>query len=174
MNFDFSALKRAFQGLQARRASIRAEIEDLKRQRSAVTDAKASRDEVKALIASWITAAGGNFVADLQASVATMANNSISMRNPDRVQQLVTLGGITADSGRAANGELAQALCALFGDSIRAGAFKAIDAMEWPVNGMSNAQRTASTQAIDAKISELETEEEDIVKQAAEAGLRTE
>jgi hypothetical protein len=172
--FDFSVLKRAFQGLQSRRASIRTEIEELQRQRGALLNAPAGKDEVKALLAGWVQQAGAGYTGEMQSAVEQMARNHTSMRNPLRLQSLATLGAIEGGSGAAESKQLAQAICAVFGEGIRTTLCKAVDDMTWPANALSSAQRARDLDAIDDRIFKLQTEEQEINNQAAEAGLRLE
>lgn len=173
MIFDFAAVKRSLQGLEARLASLRSEIRGLQQKREAAHNAPTSRDDVKAMFASWINAAGDEYTNTLQESIEKMARNPSAMANPFRVMQLASFGAATLPYQHAETDprEIGMAMCGLFGKVIHEALTKAVDAMDWPANATSAAQRAADIEELEARIAKLQAEEREIVGSASDVGI---
>lgn len=172
--FDFSAVKRSVQGLEARMGSLRTEMADLQNKRQATHLAPAAREDVKALVVGWVRGGGGAHAATIQETIELMSRNPQAMATyQDRVKQLVSFGAAaSAHAGDVDQREIGRALCFVFGKQIEDAVTRAIDAMEWPANALSQAKRSEEVAALDARILALETEQNEIINKAQEIGLR--
>ncbi len=175
MIFDFAAVKRSVQGLEARLASLRTEIRALQQKREAAHYAPASRDDVKAMVASWIKGAGDDYTKTLQESIEQMARTPSAMANPFRVKQLASFGDAALPYHAEADPrEIGLAMCGLFGKPIHEALMKTIDAMDWPAHAKTSAQRAKEIEELDARITKLQVEEREIVGNASEVGINLE
>jgi hypothetical protein len=176
MNFDFSAVKRAFQGLESRLSSIRSEVAELQIKRDATNNAPLAKEDVKAMCSGWISATRTSFMTELSDSVERMSRSPAALANAGRARQLVALGGVADKfSGDAIEAQdLGRTICAFFGSTIQAAVEKHIDAMEWPAHAVSNARRASEVASLDERIVRLQQEEQEIINKAAEVGLHLE
>ena len=175
MNIDFSAVKRAFQGMEARLASIRTEVQQLQTRREAIRHAPAHREDVKTLVKTWVAEASSRFTGELQDGVEKLARNPTSMSKPDEVKHLVTLGALGRPSYTGQEPlELGAILCAVLGPTIQQAAIQAIDAMEWPETAIPAARRQSELEALDTRIEKLLADEREIIEKARDAGLNLE
>lgn len=175
MIFDFAAVKRSVLGLEERLKSLRDEIEQLQKKRQTTHYAPPARDDIKAMVRSWVRDSGDGYLKSFQDAIEAMSRNPVSMGNSARAKQLASFGATGLSYGAEADPrEFGQAICALFGGSIVEALIKAVDAMEWPANALTAEQRRKDIDSLDSRIAKLQDEERDIVSKAAEVGINLE
>lgn len=172
MLFDFSAIKKSVQGAESRLKDLRKEIEELQRKREAFNYAPASKDEIKGLVSGWVKNTGAVYMETLRSTVEKFSSNPHNMGSPQRIKQLIGLGGSDFSTGIDADPrEFGQALFALLGPQINSALLSAIDGMDWPDNAVSSADRQTHVNALDERIIKLQAEETEIVEKAREIGI---
>lgn len=175
MIFDFAAVKRSVQGLEERLKSLRDEIEELQKKRQAAHYAPAAREDIKAMVRSWVRDSGEGYLQSFQEAIAAMARNPVAMDKPERAKQLASFGASGLAYGEGADPRVfGQAICALFGGPIVDALAKAVDSMDWPANALTTEQRRKEIATLDSRIAKLQEEESDIVNKAAEVGINLE
>lgn len=175
MIFDFALVKRSVQGLEEKLKSLRGQISALQQERQSVHAAPVAKEEVKALIGQWIGDAGKDYSAAFCAGVEAMSKNPSAFSRSNLVQRLASFGALGVMYGEEPSAqELGRGLCAMFGASIKDSLIKSIDAMQWPTNALTHAQREKQLAQLDGKIADLEREAIDIINKAAEVGINLE
>lgn len=170
--FDFNGLKRSIEALNQRLVAIQDELNVLQVERNGVLNAPAAKADVKAMLAQWVDSVSRNFNAGVQSCVDEFVRNPQSMRNAQRVGQVMSLALPSAATASPAGSDaLDAALCALFGQPVKDALYRAVDEMEWANEGLPLAQRKSAVDKIDERIEELMSEQSQLTAQAAEARI---
>lgn len=172
--FDFSAVKRSVENLEARITTLRNEMTDLQQKRQQAHLAPAAKEDVKAMVGVWVRTGGSTHAATVQETIEALSRNPHAMAlHLDRAKQLASFGAASpAHLGASDPREIGQALCFVFGRQIEEALVRVIDAMEWPANALPQAKRIEQVTFFDARIVANETEQQEIINKAAEVGLR--
>jgi hypothetical protein len=138
--------------------------------RNRVQSAPAVRADVKAMLTRWVDNKGVGFAGSFAASIREFVNRPAQMGDM-RVNQVVSLVGQVSVDGDMASAQLDRAMCAMFGPAVKAALMAAVDAMEWPAEGLPLAERAKEIDRIDQQIEKLQVELDGLARQAAEAGI---
>lgn len=170
--FDFASLRRSIQSIEERLKKLRIEINDKQRQRNAILGAPLCKDDVKQMLASWVQASADQHVKSLQESLTRMGRDPRGFSAQLTQQSAPRLFGAVSGYGQEPSAsDMDKALCGLFGAELVRTLGEVVDRMEWPQQGLPMSQRQAAADKIERDLAELMREEEDLMNQAAEAGI---
>lgn len=174
---DFAALRMAKQSVEKKLFDINNEKGELQKKVEAIRHAPATRENVKTHVRTWVKDAADNYAKTLLEKTTRLAKSPVNSSNHD-LRAFVTFGGAVGPNGSRINQdfqpstqEIGQAMCALLSPVVLDSLLNAIDAMPWPEGAIPMADREALIAELSQKISKLIEEENEIVKQASEAGL---
>lgn len=169
--FDFASLRRSIQNVEAQLKKMQDELADLTRQRERVLSAPASKDDLKALLSGWVAGNGDKYRTALRETLAQFVRNPRNM-SADRLARMLSVSGAAQPNGEALRvQDVDQALCALFAPLLNSALMEQVDAMPWPDDAISDAQRKASADKLEQRIVALQKEINDLINSAEEAGI---
>jgi len=168
---DFKTLRGAVQNLEEKIKAMQAESNSLQREREMVLSAPGSKEDLKAMLASWIDSTGDAYRARMQETLTKFARSPRNMTPANLAQFLSITGDAQAYDKAAQSKEVDQALCALFGSLVNKALMKEIDGMDWPATAITNTERAAKVADLDQRIGKLETDLKQLIDQAEEAGV---
>jgi hypothetical protein len=169
--FDFDPIKRSIKRLQERLAEIDTQIQELQRKRNAVLSAPAARVDIKAMLAKWIDATAGKFAPLLGAYLNDYIRRPGSIPTALQLQDLLSLSKTDMLTGDMSANQLEAVLCACFGSQLKEAFTRAVDAMDWPTEGLPLSERQAYIAEVDQQLEALYREQGELRERAAEAGL---
>jgi len=161
------------QDVGARRAELRARIDKLQAERSRVQSAPLARADVLAILDRWLARASSEYLADLRALLGPLIRGAQRTRSDAELDRAVRLFGAGAAFGQAVDAQqLDRALVGLLGDQVRAALVRTVEAMDWPSNALSLAERAATLAELDRELDALMREEVELTESARAAGLK--
>lgn len=175
--FDFLGLKKTLSDVAGQVSELRSQIEKLQRQREDIATAPATREDVKAMVTSWVAGRSAEYVKRLQFNMQEIVSNPSDFQDENAVNGRMTLFGRTRQQGGLGmfpGPELEDmAICCLMGPALVKSLHETIDSMDnWPKGGIPMRDRAKEIQKLDEKISRLVEQESSIVSAAADAGVR--
>ena len=175
--FNISLFKKSIGDFAAQLRAVRRQIEELQQLRENVTNAPSTREDVKSMVAAWAARKSDEYILRLRFNMGRFVTNAMALQDPAEVERGMTLYGKTRQLGGAhtmfPGPELEDmAICCLLGPQIVKTLHAAIDAMDWPSNSQPLADRARKISDIDARLSKLIQEEQDLVSAAAEHGVQ--
>jgi len=173
--FDFSLVKRAIGDVGAQLKKLRQEREDAMRAREDLQSLPLGKADFQALLESWVDRQGAGFVERLQVGAAYYLRNPMAAL-PENVKApvhpMAVLTACKNAQDMATIGGLECNLFALLGPSIKQGLKVVLDEMDFNSAGPPRAERLQTIEALDAKIIELDRQEQELLEAAESAGVR--
>lgn len=154
------------------------EIAQLREERAELARARPTRDEVKAMLTQWAARRSSDYLERLQFNLGDLLKDHEVLGNAAQIEQRVSLFGksrVLGGLGMFPGPELEDmAICFLLGPQLVKALHAAVDAMPWPANSMSAADRTRRIEAIDKKLARMTKEHDELVVQARAYGVDVE
>ncbi len=144
--FDFLKIKKTVTDLQTHLIKLRSELQSLQTEREKISQAPATREDVKNFMFARIDKKGGEY-----AQIFDDMVRSLAIR-PDRLSRTADVAVMTATRPKQ-------------------GVSAAIDAAPWPANAMPAADRQRQLEILDASIADVSAQEGEILRHAHEAGI---
>ena len=173
--FDFLKIKQTIASLAAELQKLRAEREALLQKREDLEGAPACKADVLALVDAWIDRQGSDFPAKLQNGLNYYLRHALVSLPEDRKAATHPLSVLTAVRDPNAMATLAGLEFSLFfvlRDQIKAGVRQAVESLDFSAAGPPRAERLETMKAIDARIDEIDKQEQELIEQAEKAGLK--
>jgi hypothetical protein len=172
MKFDFLALRKSVQSLAEQVKSLDERIEALKKSREDVETAAASKDDIKAMVSSWIETKQLAHAKALRTVFEPFIRKPGNVLDQARVNQHLTVLGATVQRDQqASTGSMDSVLCGLMGPQLESALHAAIDALEWPPEGLPIARRLVELEKLDGEIASLLEQRNTLTEEARTAGL---
>lgn len=168
--FDFPNVKKALAELTGNVKTLRDEIEQLKRQREEIAEAPAARQDVIRLLHSNIDSMAANYPNEMREGLAQYIASSNTADIAQHLPLFLLPRGRHGQSGMLPASFLRD-MVFILGPQFKDGIARAIEAMDWPADAISLAERSKRLATLDEKITALEREEGEIRQAAASAGI---
>jgi hypothetical protein len=172
VKFDFASLRKAVATLGDGLTGVRASLSTLRAEREQIANAPPAKDELREVFTHWVRAAA-KFYEDglVRSTLQPMVNKPGLLLDPARAQKFVSVVSASAQPDQMMGaGSIDAALCFLLGDRIIAAMSDAIERMPF-VGGLPMSERAKKLKELDARIRELEAEENALLDEAREAGV---
>jgi len=165
--FDFLKIKKTVTDLQTHLIKLRSELQSLQTEREKISQAPATREDVKNFMFARIDKKGGEYTQIFDDMVRSLAIR------PDRLSRTADVAVMTATRPNLNPTEftLEGATCAFLDGVLKQGVSAAIDAAPWPANAMPAADRQRQLEILDASIADVSAQEGEILRHAHEAGI---
>lgn len=167
--FNLFSLKKSVDGVVQHRNALLKQLEDLQREREDIITAPVSRDDIKSMVARWVTEGSQHNSEHVQRTLQRFINRPGLVENGKHTQFSLMqspAGGVHITTQHADF-----ALCLLFGEQITSALHAVIDRMDWPANARPMDGRSERINAIDLELAELGRQEAEIVALARGAGV---
>lgn len=172
MNLSISqllaSLTQAKQSLKERYQALNKQITKTEQELNVLGMAPTARSDVEAMLRKWVDTAAAEFTRDFSGRLEIFARDSRKLADPRIVKDFVTLAGVSGDDAvRALN----CVLCAAHGEAIYQAMKNSLDAIEWPVNPVTQAEQARRQAALEQKLQELRAERDVVEKEASAASI---
>lgn len=171
---NFKSLRKEVESLEKRLQAMRADVEELRRQRERVQHAPVHKDDLKALLGNWLAASGERYQQSLRETLAKFVRSPRYMTQHDLDQTMSLSGALqpfAGDTARISPKDIDQALCGLFAPMLKDALMKEIDSMEWSPNAITTAERTVTVAQLTTQIDQLDQDIATLINEAEEAGI---
>lgn len=171
--FDFLKLKTAIVSVGEHMATLRNEQEALKREREEMAAAPGTKADMIAIFHDHIDQTAAKYSGRLQRAIEQNLNHGRDMHNgPNGRPQLGLLSLARENFSTPCSPlDIESSLFFVIGPAMKTAVADAITAMEWPADAQPLAGRAAELAKLDKKIAALEKSEQDLRREAAEAGV---
>lgn len=171
MNFDFLGLKKSISKVQERLEAVRLEQASIRNQIQAIQYAPSGCDDVKEVVARWVSESADAYWSGFRASVKTAAKEAVPTKGVT-LKPLVTFGAQGNDPfTQPTHQQIGEMLCAVFSTNIVKALHQEIDAIEWPENAVPIAFRRGQIEKLERAYAKLTQEEAELLESARDAGL---
>ena len=164
--FDFLQIRKSVDSLQRTIDEISTEQRQIASDVNRLTSAPAARTDMHDIVRSWVRRSAAQIPPAIAQRMA--ARHASGQALPHDVGLIAALqgpaGAVTAEGMDAA-------LCALFPAQVEKVLCGAVDAMDWPGEGLPQAERAAEISRLQARERTLATEKAELLAKAREAGL---
>jgi hypothetical protein len=180
--FDFASIKKTLANYAGTLKKVRDEIEKLEQEREDVAFAPPSKADVKSAVANWVQSMADGYRRDL-VTVLTATAGRKAADDPAVFQRAMEVTPLFYQPGigEGMHGPvpvlsgLDRAMCGLFAPVILEAINRALDGSSWQdASPYSRPERAARIAEIDARLSELRSQEVSLVAAATEAGVNVE
>ena len=171
--FDFMKIKTAITGIGEHMSGLRGEMESLKRKREELAAAPGTKADVIAIFHANIDETAAKYSGRLQRAIEVSLNHGRDMHaGPNGRPQLgpLTLARENFTTPCTPH-DIEASLFFVIGPAMKAAVADAINAMEWPADAQPLAGRAAEIAKLDKKIAALEKSEQELRREAADAGV---
>lgn len=175
--FDFSLVKTTAESVAKGMAERRSKADALRAQLLVLNASPVAKSEVEAAVLAWVdqTADGfgaGGVGAGVQAALWELARSPDQMRNASRyLSSALRLLPDQRSPEDSLDQRFNRLLCGLFRDQVKASLMTVVDGLDL-ANGLTIAGRKAEADRINAEITKLNDEIEQLRTQAQDAGLK--
>ena len=172
---DFLKIKQTIADLAAELQTLRSEREALLQKREDLEGAPACKEDLLNLLDSWIDRQGADFPQKLQTGVSHYMRHALLHLPESRKAAAHPVAILTATVDPNTMATLASFEASLFyllGNEIKSRFRAAIETWDFSAAGPLRSERLETIAAIDKRIDELDVQEQALISQAEESGLR--
>lgn len=165
--FDFLTIKKSIDVIVNKHQALCAEIDAAESEIASTRHAHANRKDVIKTVEQWVN---GSSVKFTSAVAEFMSGNRYAGG-----QVAPYAGGFFGLLGGEPSGSMVPnmdaCMCALFGEQIKRAIVAEIEAMPWPEEGLTTAERATKIARLGTRVTELKKEVKEIQARAFEAGI---
>lgn len=166
--FDFLSIKNTVTSLTNNIVEVRKKAEDLKQERDLVLATSLEKADVIKFLHYRLDQIASDYPNKLRQSVNNYLNADVAQKLSKNNH---SMNFLIANAANMSVGVMLDSFSFLFNQQLKDGITKAVEQMEWPNNTMSFSDRERVLGKLDSQINKLATEEEELLKHAADAGI---
>lgn len=164
--FDFLSIKKTVDSLQKQHDELCSELRNVNLKIIQTRQAPANKTDLTEIVGAWVDKSAHRFTAAVSAHVQK------NCRNGSAIPKNIGFFSLVQDSaGELDAGAMDSAMCAVFGNQIKAAIVSSIDAMDWPGEGLPAAKRELEVQRLEKIAQKIRLNIEEILQGAHEAGV---
>ena len=164
-------IKKNVDSLQDEVDSENKALREAEAQRLKLINAPVPKDDLKLVVRQVVDNASRGFNEGLRAALLPFLHEGAALQQPARVDTLGVAGlGRRRDETTSLR-QVDQLLCGLFGAQVTDALIKAVDAMDWPNDGLPYAQRAAALAKVDGDIFKIRARIRALYEQAESVGV---
>lgn len=168
---DFNFLRKAKEDLEAKRAALDAELEDVCRQRDRVLSTPGSKEDLKAMLGDWVSANQEKYRQSLRETLLKFTRNPRNMTARELADIMGLSGAPQSYGDSVQTQDVDQALCGLFGPLLKSAIVEQIDSMEWHEGSMTASERQEKADRLSMRIEQVQSDIKKLDAAAEEAGI---